>query len=68
MSVTVLAKGSLDGNILTNDSNEVKTIDMDALSSGDHVLCKKDGSNDITHVLDNGEAGAARRVYYVTKT
>ena len=57
-----------NGKIAKTDADKV--FEAPALSgpAGDYLMAKRDGSDNLTRLYDNGESGAERRVYYFTKS
>jgi hypothetical protein len=55
------------GKIIIANNKAIEPPNLDGKDPGNYVVAKKSGEN-VTHVFDNGEVGAARRVYYVTKS
>ncbi len=57
-----------NGKIAKTDSDKVFEAPELAGEAGNYLMAKRDGSNNLTRLYDNGESGAARRVYYFTKS
>lgn len=55
------------GKIVIANNNAVEPPDLTEKPPGNYVAVKKDGSGNVTHVYENGETGAARRVFFVVK-
>lgn len=51
----------------TDDNKAFEAPDLSGKSAGNYMMAKKSGAT-LEKLYDNGESGAARRVYYFTKS